>query len=332
MSSRPAPDVVVMGASAGGVEALATVVDGLPPDLPAAVFVVLHISSASVLPAILARRARLPVRAAVHGERVEPGRVYVAPPDVHLKLVDGHVALDRGPRENRHRPAVDVLFRSAAEAYAERVLGVVLSGTLDDGSAGLRAIKASGGVALVQDPEQAMYPGMPASAIATVAVDAILDLQAIPAAICEYVDGPRSGPEGGPSMSETRATSGPAEPDEPTPPSADTRVYACPDCGGVLQETQELGMVRFECHTGHVYSPESLIAAQADEVEGAMWSAVRSLRERAALLRRTARRFASHNARSRASLERQADEALRQADLIRAAIVQMRPAEETVDA
>jgi two-component system chemotaxis response regulator CheB len=168
-------DIVVMGASAGGVEALQRVVAGFPLDLRAAVFVVMHVTAegTSALPAILHRAGPLPAHHAINGESISYGRIYVAPPDYHLLLRDGVVRVVHGPRENRSRPAVDPLFRSAAIAYGERVIGVVLSGALDDGTAGLYSVKARSGLAIVQDPEDATVPGMPQSAMDYVSVDHI---------------------------------------------------------------------------------------------------------------------------------------------------------------
>ncbi len=169
----PGHDIIVIGASAGGVEALTNLVSLLPGELPASLFIVLHVPphGSSVLPRILGRKSQLPVVHASHGEPILPGRVYVAPPDHHLLIRRGVIHLSRGPRENGHRPALDPLFRSAAVAYGPRVVGVVLSGSLDDGTAGLEAIKQRGGLAMVQDPNEALYPGMPRSAVETVAVD-----------------------------------------------------------------------------------------------------------------------------------------------------------------
>ena len=167
MSARTSRDVVVIGASAGGVEALRTLVSGLPADLPAAVFVVLHMLPAgrSVLPEILARTSRLPVQAAEHGAPIERGRIYVALPDRHLLIDADRIDLSTDPPENLHRPAVDPLFRSAAHAYGARVVGVVLSGALDDGAAGLQTIVENGGGAIVQTPSDALYPSMPRAAL-----------------------------------------------------------------------------------------------------------------------------------------------------------------------
>lgn len=184
-------DLVVIGASAGGVEVLTRVARGLPADLRAAICIVLHVApgSPSMLAHILGRAGPLPCRSARDGERLRQGVIFVAPPDHHLMIEDGHVRVTSGPRENGHRPAIDVLFRSAAAAFGGRVVGVVLSGTRDDGSAGLAVIKASGGATIVQDPKEAMYSGMPASAIANVAVDAIVPSELVASTIAAMVRG-----------------------------------------------------------------------------------------------------------------------------------------------
>ena len=177
----PGHDIIVIGASSGGVDALSRVIRHLPAELPAAVFVVLHLAAdrTSALPAILSRQGRLPVVQAADGEPIVPGRVYVAPPDHHLVVEPGRIALTSGPRENRVRPAIDVLFRSAAAAYPGRTIGVVLTGQLDDGAAGLAAIKASGGITVVQDPAEAQAPSMPRAALDATAVDHIAPVDQI---------------------------------------------------------------------------------------------------------------------------------------------------------
>ena len=182
-------DIVVIGASAGGVEALRTVVAGLPKDLPAAVLIVLHIprSFPSALPAILGRSANVPVSAAVDGEALRPGRIYVAPPDRHLLALDQRVRLSSGASENGHRPAIDPLFRSAACTFGPRTVGVVLSGTRDDGAAGLAAIVAHGGAAVVQDPDDALHPSMPRAALQQVHSEHVLPATKIGARIAQLV-------------------------------------------------------------------------------------------------------------------------------------------------
>jgi two-component system chemotaxis response regulator CheB len=183
-------DIVVIGASAGGVEALGTFVSGLPAELPAAVFVVLHVlpGGASALPRILARRSRLPVAAATDGEPIERGRIYVAPPDHHLLVDADRVQLTRGPLEKGHRPAVDPLFRSAAQAHGGRVIAAVLSGALDDGAAGLRTVAEAGGATLVQDPAEALYPSMPQSALRKVPGTRVVPISEMGDVVCAMID------------------------------------------------------------------------------------------------------------------------------------------------
>lgn len=286
----------MIGASAGGVQALCQVVTGLPRDLPAAVFAVLHVPPypVSALPAILNRCGPL---SAVHpedGVAFRAGRVYVAPSDRHLLVGRGKVFVNRGPRENGHRPALDVLFRSAARAYGRRVIGVVLTGNLDDGTAGLLAIKSHGGLAVVQDPAEADYPGMPESAVGNVDVDYVVPLAEMPALLADLVG--RELPEGEEEpMSEFEPSEMPAHlgieggnPEEGYgPPSGLT----CPECGGALFDKREEAMIGFRCRVGHAYSPESLAAAQSEEIDAALWAAVRALEEHAALARRLEERM-----------------------------------------
>src|SRR5579884_2754277 len=187
----PRRDIIVMGASAGGIGVLQTILPALPWDLQASIFVVVHTTedSPGVLPEILNRYSRLPVLYAVHNAPILPARIYVAPAGQrHMRIDRGKVVLETGPRENRNRPSIDALFRSAALAYGPRTVGVILSGTLDDGTAGLRWIKRGGGVALVQDPDEALFRGMPASAIANVDVDRVLRAEDIAAGIVDAVN------------------------------------------------------------------------------------------------------------------------------------------------
>jgi two-component system chemotaxis response regulator CheB len=302
----------VIGASAGGVEALKEVVSRLPADLPAAVCVVLHIAptSPSALAGILSRAGELPCVAAVDGAPLADGQVLVAPPDHHLLVDDGRARLGAGPRENGHRPAVDVLFRSAAHARRSRVIGVILSGTRDDGSAGLAAIKAHDGVAVVQDPGDALYDGMPSSAIAHVVVDAVAPADLVAATIAALVRGEPL-PEG------IRGSTPAAD----SPIGGKDLTLVCPECGGVLSEHDDSGILQWRCHVGHLYSPRSLDVAQGAAVEHALWTALRSLEDRAALLRRLAEQTATRGQRRSArSFGEQAAEAQAQADLVRGVV------------
>jgi len=309
--------VVVAGASAGGVEALVALVGSLPADFPYPVLVVLHVAptGTSVLPAILARAGQLPVASPGDGDRLLPGQVYVAPPDNHLVVEDSVLRLSQAPRENGHRPAIDPTMRTAAQAYDGGTIGIVLSGSRDDGTAGLIAIKAGGGKAIVQDPEEALYPAMPRNAMEHVDVDAVLPIEAMASWILEqHVHTVQ--PEG---LVPVKTSDNPGD-EVREAPGEGTR-FTCPDCGGVLFERRERALQRFECSVGHVFSIESLSSAQAEALEGALWAAVRSLEDRAALLGRLADR-ARHgsNPRSALTFERQAREVLERANMIREAI------------
>jgi two-component system chemotaxis response regulator CheB len=306
--------VVVIGASAGGVEVLRRVVGDLPADLQAAVCIVLHIApgSPSALAPILQRAGRLPCRAAGDGDVLQPGHILVAPPDRHLVVEDGQVKLTLGPRENGHRPAVDALFRSAAHSLGGRVIGVILSGTRDDGAAGLAVVKACGGAAVVQDPKEALYAGMPTNAIANVAVDAVVPSGLIASTVATMVNGGNL-PPGAASSSD------PSE----QPPSGERVTTVCPECGGVLSERSVGGMTQWECRVGHRYSADSLADAQAGGVEAALWAAVRALEDRELLLTRMADHMqARGQPRSSRSFRRRAVAAGEQAQQVRAALAQ----------
>ena len=318
----PDHDIVVVGASAGGVEALVSLAASLPADLQAAVFVVLHVPSTgtSALPDILGRHGRLPAGHVKDGEPIELGRIYVAPPDHHLLIRTGHVHLARGPRENGHRPAVDPLFRSAAREYATRVIGVVLSGALDDGTAGLVAVKSRGGIAVVQDPQDALYPGMPASALEHAEVDHVLPAAAMGALLARLAAEPAEEPSG-PAPTDMKVevevegfSLVAMEGEHPGEPSG----FSCPDCSGVLWAIQDGGMQRFRCRVGHAWSPESLLTRQSEALEAALWIALRSLEERAALARRLAEPARRRGHTITASrFEEQASEAQQAARVVR---------------
>jgi two-component system chemotaxis response regulator CheB len=327
-------DLVVVGASAGGVEALSGFVAGLQPDLQAAICIVLHVApgSPSALASILQRAGRLPCHAARDGDALQDGHILVAPPDRHMVIEDARVRLTVGPRENGHRPAIDVLFRSAAASAGGRVIGVVLSGTRDDGTAGLAMIKQNGGMAIVQDPADALYGGMPASALEHVVVDEVVPVQRLATAIAEMVGrspppkpsgshepvGAPSNPGHSAGSPRGHAAGGGASRD---PKQRGELSMICPECGGVLEEHSDVGMMQWECRVGHRYSPQSLIEAQADGVEAALWAAVRALEDRMSLLNRMAQRAEGQGqSRSARSFRRRAENAGSQARLVRDAL------------
>jgi two-component system chemotaxis response regulator CheB len=302
------PRLVVIGGSAGAVEVLQRIVAGLAPDLPAAFCVVVHLPPfiESGLPAVLSRAGRLPCVSASDGAPLRAGQIVVAPANHHL-VVDGEqVRLDLGPRENGVRPAVDVLFRSAAASRGSDVIGVVLSGARDDGAAGLAAIKAQGGGAVVQDPADALFPSMPMSALAQVAVDATAPADELPHVIDRLLHAPTAALQ--------------SRPDPMSQPD-DQLITVCPDCGGVMTET-DADVLQWRCHVGHVYSAATLDELQGVEVEEALWGAVRTLKDRAALLRRLSRdaerRRASASAKAFAA---RAEHAARHAEILRRLVV-----------
>ena len=289
-------DIVVVGASAGGVEALMKLVSELPADLPAAVFIVLHLQAQnpSLLPEILSRSGQLQARHPTDGEAIQPGRICVAPPDQHLLLEQGHIHLIRGPKENHHRPAIDPLFRSAAAAYGPRVIGVVLTGSLDDGTAGLLAIKRLGGMAIVQDPKEALFPSMPLNAMEHVGVDYTVPLSELGPLLVRLASDPvdREADFMVPKDMELEVHM--AEMDMNAlnngKQAGTPSVFSCPECGGVLWEIRDGVLTRFRCRVGHAFSIESMMAAQAEEVEGALWSALKTLEESVNLSRRLEQR------------------------------------------
>lgn len=316
-------NVIVVGASAGGVEALRTLVSGLPVDLPATVLVVLHIPSygGSVLPAILNRSGPLPAQHPAREQPLTESAIWVASPDHHVVIADDQIMLTRGPRENGLRPAVDVLFRTAARAQGSRVIGVVLSGVLDDGTAGLSAIKARGGVTVVQDPRDALYPGMPTSAIEHVEVDHVVpisEMAELLVRLCKEevieVDRPVSplmAIEADMALMDDDAMN---QSDRPGRPSG----FSCPDCAGVLWEIQDGELVRYRCRVGHAWSAEGLLGEQSEQLDSALWMALRGLEEKAALAQTLGERAVERDSPLTASrFTQQAEDATRAASLIR---------------
>lgn len=326
-------DVVVVGASAGGVEALREFVQRLPASFPATVLVVLHVpaSGTSALPQILARACSLKVEHAWEGARLEPGMVLVAPPDHHLIVYDHAVTLSRGPKENGHRPAVDVLFRSAAATFGSRVVGVILSGSLDDGAAGMVAIKLRGGFGMAQDPEEALHGSMPRAAIAAANVDEVLPIAELVEVLLSVVTevGTDLPPTPLMEMETAMADLDPGALTNPEPPGKPS-AWTCPDCHGSLFEIHEGALTRFRCRVGHAWSPDSLVAQQASSLETALWVALRTLEEKASLTLNLGRRAAERGHRlTGEQFERQSEEALRSAELLRGMIAQVAGAEPT---
>ncbi|MBV9691033.1 MAG: chemotaxis protein CheB [Ktedonobacteraceae bacterium] len=287
-------DIIVVGTSAGGVEALGILVALLPADLPAAVFIVLHIpaQSPSLLPEILSRAGPLRAIHPTDGEAIQHGRIYVALPDHHLLVEAGYVRVVRGPRENRSRPAVDPLFRSAALAYGPRVIGVILTGSLDDGTAGLLAVKRRGGLAVVQDPDDALYSSMPRSALTHVNADYILPVTNIGPLLARLAREPAAEEGAYPVPEDMELETKMAEMDRSAmnngAPGGTPSVFSCPECGGVLWELQDGDLLRFRCRVGHAYSVDTVLAGQSEVVEEALWVALKTLEESISLSRRMA--------------------------------------------
>ncbi len=322
-------DIIVVGASAGGVEALTQLVAAFPENLPAAVFIVLHIPAegTSVLPRILNRAGPLHAVHPVDGQAVQKGHIYVAPADQHMLLKPGYIHLTHGPRENGHRPAVDPLFRSAARAYGPRVIGVVLSGALDDGTAGLVAIHLRGGMCVVQDPNDALYPGMPQSAIDNVDVDDIVPIAQMGNTLFQLSQTPipdeveTSREEAGLIAVEVDMAEldehAMQEDEHPGKPS----VYGCPECGGTLWEIQEGEVFRYRCRIGHAYSAQTLLSEQSEALEDALWVALRALEESASLASSMAERAIKRGSmHSAAQFSEQAKDASDRAEIVRQAL------------
>lgn len=329
----PGRDIAVIGASSGGVEALREVLGGLPPDLAASVFVVVHVSpeSPGILPRVLDRACPLPVSAAENGEPVVRGRVYVAPPGLHLLLEGGRVRLARGPKENRHRPAVDPLMRSAAVEHGPRCVGVVLSGMLSDGTAGLAALKRRGGVAIVQDPEDALFPSMPLSALENVEVDHRLSAREIGPLLARLAreEAPEEGDYPVPNELELEARMAKFAPDtaENVGRLGALSAFTCPECHGPLWEMKDGHPLRFRCRVGHAYGADEVLQEKAEALEAALWAALNTLKESAEVARRLAgdARQRGHE-KAAARFEERARNAEEQTAPIREVLLRLAPA------
>jgi len=285
----PRREIIVVGGSAGAVEALKTMLAGLPPGLDGAVLVVIHLSPSTQtrLVEILQRHCALEVGWATGDEPLRAGRVYVAPPDRHLVVRSDRVLLTHAPRENHCRPAIDPLFRSAALAYGPRVIGVVMSGRLDDGTAGLWTVKERGGIAVVQDPDEAAHADMPRNALQYTVADHVVRIGDMGPLLARLVGEPVPTTVGvAPrelqmevriAMEANALEEGVMTLGLPTP-------YTCPECHGVLARMEQGGIPRFRCHTGHAYSLDSLLASVTEKAEETLWSALRAVEETVILL------------------------------------------------
>ena len=303
-------NLVVVGASAGGFEALKRLAQDLPSDWAATLLVVWHMSPdiRGVLPQVLSRVSKLPATPARDHESIQPGRIYVAPPDRHLLVEPGQLRVAHGPKENRFRPAIDPLFRSAAYAYGPRVIGVVLSGALDDGTSGLWMIKQRGGVAIVQDPLDAEVPAMPQNALREVAVDYCVPVSELAGLLVRLTAEPV--PETNPAVPEddeqTRIEVRIAAEDSAFESGVmrfgEFTPFTCPECHGVLSKLVEGNRTRYRCHTGHAYSADALLAALTANIEDTLYSAMRGVEESVMLLNHLGDHYAELNQPRQAAL------------------------------
>src|SRR5579872_1493141 len=319
----PNKDIHVVGASLGGVEALKRLLGGLPGDLPATICIVLHTAPTSrgLLPEVLQRASALPVVSPNDDTPIERGRVYVARPDHHLLIMGDRLRVVRGPKENRHRPAVDPLFRSAAWSLGPRVVGVVLTGMLDDGTAGLWAVKMCGGTAIVQDPAEAPYPGMPTSAIQNVDIDHCVSIDEIAPLLEDLARQPCT--QGATPMRadqfriESEFAMLDRDINDMGPLNGRLTALTCPSCHGALWEIDEGGSLRFRCHTGHAYGAGTFVQEQSEALEQALYAAARALNEQAIASRYLAERTGANGPASKEDLEQRALRMEEQSALIR---------------
>lgn len=288
-------DIIVIGTSAGGLEALDELIGKMPADLPAAIFIVQHMAPESTAEALLRRLSRhgsFLCKLATDGESIKAGRIYIAPPDNHLLIKKNKLLVTKGARENRSRPGIDPLFRSAAVAYGPRVIGVVLTGMLDDGTAGLNAIQRCGGVTVVQNPKDAAYSAMPQSALDNLKVDHCVPIsemgELLDKLTHERPGKTRSVPEDVRTeaiiaervLSDVGQVNGIGE----------QVPYNCPNCGGVLWEIETPDIRRFRCHTGHSFTESALLTSQSDKIEETLWISLRMFEERKNLLKSMAQK------------------------------------------
>lgn len=327
----PTHDIHCIGASAGGVDALQRLLSALPANHSAAVCIVLHTApiGPGKLAHVLQRECLLPVSSPQDEQPFEAGRVYVAPPDRHLLVMGNRLRVVRGPKENRHRPAIDPLFRSAAWTFGPRVVGVVLTGMLDDGTAGLWAIKMCGGVTVIQDPDEAPYPSMPLSARNNVEIDHSLRLDEIAPLLDQLARKPVASQPAPDRADQYRVESEFCTMDRESKDMdllpAKLTTLTCPSCNGTLWEFNEGGRLRFRCHTGHAFGPESLLAEQADSLEEALYAAMRALQEQSTASRMLAEHHRMIDPQESQRLEAEARKAEERANTLRQLVSGERP-------
>lgn len=281
--------LIVIGASAGGMQALKALVAQFPANLAAPVFIVTHMSpetSGEMLVRVLGAAGALSCQLARNGQRFAPGQIYVAPADRHMLIDGGQILITKGARENRSRPAIDPLFRSAAVAHGNRVIGVILTGLLDDGTSGMMAIRRCGGTCIVQEPDEADYPDMPRSVMVNVGVDhclPIADMGALLTDLARHTPTARA-PAPDDVVIEARIARRVLS-DLPSVEALGNQVpFNCPDCGGVLWQVKDGDVLRYRCHTGHAFTSAVLVAVQSEKIEETLWTALRMFEERQNLM------------------------------------------------
>lgn len=310
-------DIIVIGASAGGLKALSAVVSELPANLAATIFVVQHLAPdrVSVLPRLLGDVSELPVSSPADNETFLRGHIYVAAPDYHLLVNTDTVRVLRGPQENRFRPSIDALFRSAARAYGSRVIGVVLTGYLDDGTVGLQTIKKRGGITVVQDPKEAEYPSMPTVALRYVKVDHTVPIAGAGALLERLVTEPAAEQREFPTTPAIEIESNIAEQVMNTKEFLEgvekigkRTTYTCPDCDGAIWQIGDEEPLKLRCHVGHSFTGEVFLTEQSRNVESALWTAIRIMEEKVTFSRKLAVRKREKNMLDEAdAYEEQAD-------------------------
>ena len=323
-------DIIVIGASAGGFEAIKRFTASLPPDLDAAIFIVWHMPAdiKGILPQVLNRQSAIFAAHAYDNEPIKTGRIYIAPPDRHLILQKDHIRVTRGPKENGFRPAVDPLFRSAAIHFQHRVIGIVLSGALDDGTAGLWTIKQYGGIAVAQDPDEAEVPSMPENAIRQVPVDHVARIDEM-AGILKKLSAEEAPSTNANDMEnnerdekEVRIAIQDEALEEGVMAFGELTPFTCPECHGVLTALRDGKLVRYRCHTGHAFSVDSLLAIITEDIEHALWNSIRALEESVILLNHMGDHFADVNQPHLAAIYfKKANETLERSKLVRQAVL-----------